>query len=116
MISDLAAHSRVWLARPAGYLLGAPEARLLEAIERAGSIKEAAVAAAMSYRTAWARVREMERVLGRPVVRSRAGGPGGGATTLTEDARSLVSLFHDLDRRVTEHAHREFTRVIQPPP
>jgi len=116
MISDLAAHSRVWLARHGGYLLGAPEARLLEAIERAGSIKEGAEAAAMSYRTAWARVREMERVLGRPVVRSRAGGPGGGATTLTDDARGLVSLFHDLDRRVTEHTDREFTRARPPVP
>lgn len=115
MISDLAAHTRVWLARPGGYLLGGPEARLLEAIERAGSIKEGAEAAAMSYRTAWARVREMERVLGRPVVRSRAGGPGGGATTLTDDARGLVSLFHDLDRRMTEHTHREFTRAVPPP-
>ena len=116
MISDLAVHARVWLARPGGYLLGAPEARLLEAIERAGSIKEGAEAAAMSYRTAWARVREMERVLGRPVVRSRAGGPGGGATTLTDDARGLVSLFHDLDRRVTEHTDREFTRARPPVP
>jgi molybdate transport repressor ModE-like protein len=50
------------------------------------------------------------------VVHSRAGGPGGGATTLTDDARGLVSLFHDLDRRVTEHAHREFTRAIEPKP
>ena len=114
MISDLAAHSRVWLSRPAGYLLGGPEARLLEAIERAGSIKEGAEAAAMSYRTAWARVREMERILGRPVVHSRAGGPGGGATTLTDDARGLITLFHDLERRVTEHAHAEFARALSP--
>lgn len=112
MISDLTAHSRVWLARPDGYLLGGAEARLLEAIEKTGSIKEGAEAAAMSYRTAWARVREMERVLGRPVVHSRAGGPGGGATTLTDDARRLVSLFHDLDAKVTEHAHREFAGAL----
>ncbi|HEX4561013.1 MAG TPA: LysR family transcriptional regulator [Gemmatimonadales bacterium] len=116
MISDLAAKTSVWFARPAGYLLGAAEARLLEAIEKAGSIKEGAEAAAMSYRTAWARVREMERVLGRPVVHSRAGGPGGGATTLTDDARGLVSLFHELDTRVTEHARREFVRAIEPKP
>jgi len=114
MISDLAAHSRVWLARSGGYLLGASEARLLEAIERAGSIKEGAESAEMSYRTAWARVREMERVLGRPVVRSRAGGPGGGATILTDDARGLISLYRDLDRRVTEHTEREFSRARTP--
>jgi len=114
LISDLAAHSRVWLARSGAYVLGGPEARLLEAIEHAGSIKEGAEAAAMSYRTAWARVRDMERVLGRPVVRSRAGGPGGGATTLTDDARTLVSLYRDLDRRLTEHTDREFSRTRQP--
>lgn len=113
MLPDLVARSRVWFTRPAGFLLGDQEARLLEAIERVGSIKDGAEAAAMSYRTAWSRVRQMERILGKPVVRSRAGGPGGGATTLTDEARALLRLFRDLDRGMAEHLAQEFARVTK---
>lgn len=112
--TDLAARVRVWLERPGGYVLGAPEARLLEAIERAGSIKEGAEAANMSYRTAWARVHDMEHTLGRPMVQSRAGGAGGGATALTDDAREILRLFHDIDQRMEAHLNEELARVLVP--
>jgi molybdate transport system regulatory protein len=113
METDIVARSQVWLERTAGFVLGAQETRLLEAIERAGSIKDGAQAAGMSYRTAWARVRDMERALGRPIVRSRAGGPGGGSTTLTADAHRLVRVFHELDRRVAEALREAFPRALE---
>jgi molybdate transport repressor ModE-like protein len=44
----------------------------------------------------------MEQALGRPMVVSRAGGPGGGATTLTDECRRLLALYQDLRRRLEE--------------
>ena len=98
--ADLVPKAHVWLERHGAHLLGDREAGLLEAVGRAGSIKEGAKASHVSYRTAWARIQEMERVLGKPLVRSRAGGLGGGATALTDDSRDLVRLHGDLRRRV----------------
>ena len=101
MIStDLVPKAHVWLERHGAYLLGDREAGLLEAVERTGSLKEGAKTTRVSYRTAWARLQAMERVLGKPLVRSRAGGPGGGATALTDDSRELVRLHEELRRRV----------------
>ncbi len=111
MDSEIIAKSRVWLERAGAYVLGEQEARLLAAIERAGSIKDGAQAAGMSYRTAWARVRDMERALGHPIVRSRAGGPGGGSTTLTGDAQQLMRVFHEIDTRVADALREAYPRA-----
>ena len=59
--------------RAGGSIIGAREAALLQGIERTKSIKEGAKLAGVSYRTAWATVRTMQRALGRPVVQSRTG-------------------------------------------
>lgn len=109
---DLNPVARLWLERHGKYVLGEREAALLTAIDRSRSIKEAAKAAGVSYRTAWACLQAMEQTLSRPVVRSRAGGLGGGQTTLTDEARALVGLFTELSERITQAVDREFRAAL----
>src|SRR3954468_1810424 len=99
---DLTPRANVTLTRRGTPVLGEREARLLEAVERGRSIKDAAAEAGISSRTAWSAIQQMEQALGRPIVVSRAGGPGGGATTLTDECRRLLSLYQDLRRRLEE--------------
>ena len=114
MVSDdLNPVARLWLERSGQYVLGEREATLLTGIDRSRSIKEAAKAAGVSYRTAWACLQAMERALERPVVKSRAGGLGGGQTTLTDETRALVRMFNDLRERIKQVVEREF-RVAAP--
>jgi molybdate transport system regulatory protein len=103
---DLTPRANVTLTRRGTPVLGEREARLLEAVERVRSIKDAAAEAGISYRTAWSAIQQMEQALGRPIVVSRAGGPGGGATTLTDECRRLLSLYQDLRRRLEENLAR----------
>ncbi len=112
--ADLGAVAHVWFERQGAPLLGEREAALLDAIEDSHSIKEAARATGMSYRTAWARIQAMERTLGMPVVLSRAGGPGGGTTTLTDDTRALLRIFTTLHRRVADQVTHEFQSTLTP--
>jgi molybdate transport system regulatory protein len=107
-VNEVAAKSTVWLERGGRYVLGEKEADLLGAVEREGSIKEAAKAVSLSYRTAWARIQAMEQAAGHPMVRSRAGGPGGGATTLTDECRAMLHQLRELSRRVGATLDREF--------
>ncbi len=100
--NDLMPRAQVTLTRRGTSVLGEREARLLDAVDRVRSIKDAAGEAGISYRTAWSAIQQMERALGRPIVVSRAGGPGGGATTLTEECRQLLALYQDLQRRLEE--------------
>jgi molybdate transport system regulatory protein len=97
---ELVPRALVTLTRRGVSVIGAREARLLQAVERVKSIKDAAAEAGISYRTAWSAIQQMEQALGRPIVVSRAGGPGGGATTLTEECRRLLTLYQELEGRL----------------
>jgi molybdate transport system regulatory protein len=99
---DLVPRASVTLARRGVPVIGEREARLLEAVDRVRSIKDAAADAGISYRTAWSAIQQMEQALGRPMVVSRAGGPGGGATTLTEEGRRLLTAYQELRRRLED--------------
>jgi molybdate transport system regulatory protein len=103
---DLVPKANVTLTRRGTAVLGEREARLLEAVERTRSIKDAATAAGISYRTAWSAIQQMEQALGRPVVVSRAGGPGGGATTLTDECRRLLTLYQNARRELEDRLKR----------
>src|SRR5438034_9955642 len=103
---DLVPHALVMLTKRGVAVMGEREARLLEAVDRVRSIKDAASQAGISYRTAWSAIQQMEQALGRPMVVSRAGGPGGGATTLTDECRQLLAGYHDLRRRLEENLAR----------
>jgi molybdate transport system regulatory protein len=98
--ADLVPRASITLMRRGVAVMGEREARLLEAVERVHSIKEAAREAGISYRTAWAAIQLMERAFGRPVVESRAGGPGGGATTLTDECKDLLRSYQTMRRRL----------------
>jgi molybdate transport system regulatory protein len=97
---DLIPRASITLTRRGVSVIGEREARLLEAVDRVRSIKDAASEAGISYRTAWSAIQQMEQALGRPIVVSRAGGPGGGATMLTDECRQLLSLYQDLRREL----------------
>jgi len=99
---DLIPHALVTLTKRGVAVIGEREARLLDAVDRVRSIKDAAAEAGISYRTAWSAIQQMEQALGRPMVVSRAGGPGGGATTLTDECRRLLASYQDLRRRLEE--------------
>src|SRR6266508_6506570 len=103
---DLIPRALVTLKRRGVSVIGEREARLLEAVDRVRSIKDAASEAGISYRTAWSAIQQMEQALGRPMVVSRAGGPGGGATTLTDECRRLLARYHDLRQRLEENLSR----------
>jgi molybdate transport system regulatory protein len=103
---DLNPRAQVTLTKNGSSVIGEREARLLEAVDRVRSIKDAANEAGISYRTAWSAIQQMEQALGRPIVVSRAGGPGGGATTLTDECRRLLSLYQDLRRRLEDALNR----------
>ncbi|HEY3219495.1 MAG TPA: LysR family transcriptional regulator [Gemmatimonadales bacterium] len=108
LFPDLVPRAVVTLTRRGVPVIGEREARLLDAVDRVRSIKDAASEAGISYRTAWSAIQQIEAALDRPIVVSRAGGPGGGATTLTDECRRLLTLYKDLRRRLEERLTRDW--------
>ena len=101
---------KVWIETEGHYALGFGLSQILEAIERAGSIKQAARDLGKSYRYVWGRIKEAERALGAQLVETQVGGQGTQRSELTQTARRLVHDFLALRRRMQELVVREFRR------
>src|SRR5262245_35427932 len=59
---------KVWLEAGGRYAFGFGISEILQAVGRAGSIKQAAADLGKSYRHVWGRIKAAEAALGRPLV------------------------------------------------
>lgn len=78
--------------------LGPGKIRLLELIERHGSITAAAKAMGISYRRAWLLVEGMKQAFRDPVVATQHGGAQGGGSGLTPIGREIVQRYRAIER------------------
>ena len=101
---------KVWLECGDDYVFGHGISEILEAVDRTGSIKDAAAAVGKSYRHVWSRIREAESAFGRPLIVARVGGAGTRRSFLTDEARALVADFNSLRERVQQYVGAEFER------
>jgi molybdate transport repressor ModE-like protein len=101
---------KVWLEIDGEYALGHGLCEMLQAVDRAGSIKQAASDLGKSYRYVWGRIKEAEETLGGQLVESHVGGTGVQRSLLTAPARRLVADYLALRKRMRETMNREFTR------
>ncbi len=77
--------------------LGHGKIRLIELIDRHGSISAAARAMDMSYRRAWLLVDEVNQMFAEPVIESQTGGKGGGHARLTVFGRALIHIYRAIE-------------------
>jgi len=82
---------RVWVTFGDDLKFGDGRARLLEAIDKQGSLRKAAEEFEMSYRNAWGYLRELEKAAGfKFVERAPGGGPQSGMRLTPAGKRFLV--------------------------
>ena len=87
----------VWLESETGLKIGRGRKMLLEKINECGSIAGAAKAINISYRRAWAMVKEMNRNSEKIIVEKSAGGINGGNARLTGEGKQIISEFNKLE-------------------
>ena len=80
-----------------GRSIGPGKIRLLEAIDRTGSISQAGRTLGMSYRRAWLLIDDMNQCFRHPVVSARPGGSQGGGAVLTEFGAELVRDYRAIE-------------------
>lgn len=85
--------SKIWIEVDGEVVFGGGRMALFEAIDRYGSIRQAAINLGMSYRAAWGKIKATEQRLGFELVEKHAGGSRSGAV-LTSEARELLNLYH----------------------
>jgi len=78
--------------------LGAARVDLLEAIDREGSITQAARALGISYKTAWDAIDAMNNQADQALVVRTPGGHRGGGTSLTDYGRHVLQLVRAIEQ------------------
>jgi molybdate transport system regulatory protein len=113
--TSICIRSKIWIDDGTGEVLfGLGRVRILEAIQRTGSILAAARDLGMSYRAVWGRIRASEDRLGRKLLVRNIGGKKGGGSSLTPFAQELIADFRDIHRQVMDHSDELFDREIAP--
>jgi molybdate transport system regulatory protein len=88
--------------------LGPGKIALLEAIERNGSLSQAAVELGMSYRRAWGLLRDLNREFDEPLATASVGGTHGGGARLTAFAAEVIAAYRAVERAAAKSAHEHF--------
>jgi molybdate transport system regulatory protein len=88
-------------------VLGPGKIRLLEAIQRTGSISQAGRSLDMSYRRAWLLVDDLNRCFRETVVTKQPGGARGGGAALTAFGMKLIKNYRSIETRATAAAKRQ---------
>jgi molybdate transport system regulatory protein len=77
--------------------IGPGKIRLLEEVDRTGSISEAGRKLGMSYRRAWLLIDDMNRCFNHAVVSTRPGGVQGGGTQVTKFGAGLIRQYRAIE-------------------
>ena len=98
--------------------IGPGKARLIAAIDAAGSISAAARQMGMSYRRAWQLVEAINASFNRPVVTTATGGKRGGGAAVTPFGREILASYQRMEDKASAAITRdlrEFSRLLRKP-
>ncbi|HTH40976.1 MAG TPA: TOBE domain-containing protein [Rhodocyclaceae bacterium] len=94
-----------------GSFLGDTRIKLLECIDRYGSISKAAKAVPLSYKAAWDAVDAMNNLAEEALVERSVGGKHGGGTSLTDYGKRLVAMYRAMEQEYQETLNRLAQRM-----
>lgn len=105
---------KLWLSTDdAEGVFGDGKWRLLKEIEQRGSLKAAAAAFGMSYRTAWGDLKKAEKYLGVALVTRYRGGSAGGGTTVTRHGQKWLAAYARFRRDVETAVRKAYAKRIR---
>ncbi len=104
---------KIWVAFGNDVKFGDGRARLLERIDRLGSIQKAVAEFGMSYRNVWGYLKELETAAGFPLLQRGPGGGPASGTRLTPKGRELVAHYWQYRRGVEDSVGRQFKRAFK---
>jgi len=93
-------------------VFGSGRVRILEAIDRLGSMNKAAKELKMSYRALWGRIKSTEDRIEAKILMTRPGGGKGSGSILTPAGKRLLRNYKLLSDSVVEQADQAFNKIF----
>lgn len=100
----------LWLETEKGVFFGLGRWKLLEKIQSGQSLKGAAESLGMSYRAAWGKIKNTEKVLGVALIEKKAGKRAG--YRLTADGVAMITGFARWFAEVERYALRRAGKLL----
>lgn len=104
--------SKLWIESEGKPVFGRGRRFLLEAIDKHGSINQAAKEINISYRKAWGYIKAMEERLDFKLIERQTGGKNGGGATLTEEAKKFLKKYEALEMGIREMVDERFRKIF----
>jgi len=105
--------SKIWIEDDSGKVIfGLGRLKILDSIDRHGSIHAAAKDLKMGYRAVWGRLRATEERLGKKLLIKSVGGASGGGSKLTPLAKDLVEQFRILHQKIVKESDELFETLF----
>ncbi|GBE01748.1 molybdenum-pterin-binding protein MopA [bacterium BMS3Bbin06] len=104
--------SKLWIEIDGEPVFGRGRMFLLEAIDKYGSINQAAKQINISYRKAWSYIGTMEDRLGIKLVERHAGGKHGGGAVLTDEAKEFITRYRMMEEGIKEIIDERFKSIF----
>lgn len=111
--SGMQIRSKLWLEINDEPVFGRGRRFLLEAIDKRGSINQAAKEINISYRKAWSYIKAMEERLEMKLVERQTGGKYGGGAVLTQEARQFLKNYEELEKGIQDIVDRRFAKIFR---
>jgi molybdate transport system regulatory protein len=108
---SLTMKSKHWIDLNGEVVFGIGRIQLFEAIEKTGSMNQAAALLGMSYRAAWGKVATTEDRLKIKLVERHKGNRRSG-TTLTPEGKELLHLYSSFQQEVQKSADELFEKYF----
>jgi molybdate transport system regulatory protein len=105
--------SKFWIEVDGKPVFGRGKRSLLESIDKYGSINQAAKEMDISYRKAWSYLNTMEERLGMKLIERQTGGKDGGGAVLTENARTILKQYNDLESGLQKIVEGRFRKIFR---
>lgn len=110
--SGMEIKSKIWIEVEGEPVFGRGRRFLLQAVDKYGSINQAAKEISISYRKAWGYIKAMEERLGIRLVEKQVGGKNGGGAVLTEEAREFLRKYELMEEGIHEIVDQRFDEIF----
>ncbi len=113
--SGIVAGVRTYLSTDTGSgVFGKGKGELLAAVEKLGSLSNAANRLGRSYRQAWEDINIAETHLGFPLVTRVRGGAGGGSMQLSEQGKQFLRAWEQHSGMVASAVEKSYNATLKP--
>ncbi|ODS35934.1 MAG: hypothetical protein A7316_10525 [Candidatus Altiarchaeales archaeon WOR_SM1_86-2] len=104
---------RICIMEEDRHMVGDGKIKLLEAVDKLGSVNLASKEFGLSYPHAWRYIHEVEEAFGRKLVNTWTGGERGGGTMLTDFAKQLIEEYNKFRNPLDDVIEKRFEETFK---